>query len=657
MVRKKMKSNQAQGIINLKANHLQDTNNLKANRLQDGTNLKANRLKNATNLEASIDSQDRATFSRVGVALRDLKASPLKDTISNEREIIGSDITGRAIINERLTIQWIFPIKKLLEMEITHQLNDHGKIYIKTLLSEEVQIESLSNAYQEHEIQIFDTIDKGLPVAIFYGKVEKVTYEFKDKVLVACIHGISYSIDLEQEKKYRSFQDISLPFEQIAEEITDQMGARFLWHMDKKRPIRIPYFQYEESDWDFCKRLASRFNCPIVADITTGRSDIHFGMQSGIERNNDDGETLEVGFSNEFYTEGGYEKGKQRGSYGYIKFKHDRVWQMGDTLRFRNQVLMVYERNIQFIKGELVYISTLGGTGLLWQKPIYNELFQGLKIQGIIRKVEEESVYVQFFFDSEEKANYPWPWVPEVGNLSYIMPEVGSLVTLSFSSNDEKDGLATHLLRTNSDSSVYQREPNREFITIHDKMLGLHPGQMIIRGKDQLATITMDDNKGILLQSPHGIRISAKGDILVQTKSLSVVADQQILMQNRQSNIELCKNFNLFAPLGTAVTGGNVPKVLKKARPATEKSIDILRLSYVALGSIPEKKSLQSNSVLEGIIRKAKGAIPAVAGAPMLKTMHAAITGQKVDKEVSQRAFASIGNHTNNGGFRIPKGR
>ena len=644
---------------NLKGNQTQSITNLKGNQSQSITNLKGNQSQAVNNRKADLNSLDRTSLSQMGVASREFQISSQKEAISNKKGISGSNRTGRTIINERLTIQWIFPIEQLLEMEITHQLNEHGKLQIKALLPEDVQIESLSTAYQEHEIQIFDIIDESLPVTLFYGKVEKVTYEYRDYVLVACIQGISYSIDLEQEKKYRSFQDISLSFEQVIDEVTRGVGARFLWHMDRNRSIERPYFQYEESDWSFCKRLASRFNCPIVADITTGRPDIHFGIQSGMERNINDGEALEAGFSSDFYTEGGYHKGKQRGSYSYLKFKHDRLWQIGDTLRYRNQVLMVYERSIQYTKGELVYVSTLGGTGLQWQKPIYNDALQGLKLQGIIRKVEEESVYVQFFFDSEEKADYPWPWVPEVGNLSYIMPEVDSLVTLSFSSDDEKDGLATHLIRTNSGSSVYQREPNREFITVHDKMLGLHPEQMVIRGEGQSASIVMDDDEGIALRTPHGIRLNAGGNISISGGQLTVTASEQILMQNSQSNIELCKTFNLFAPSGVNSRTGAAAGVPPR-RPASKGHPSNLQFSSRALGAIPQLAtkdavSEQAHSIVNMMSRAVLGAIPAVATAPMISAVSQAMSGRNVESRTMAKTLSTSGSFTNNGGFFIPK--
>ena len=450
--------------------------------------------------------------------------------------------------NEKVTIESPVPILTLLDMEIVHSLNAHGRLHIKAVIEHEQQPKCFSSFYQNEQIQVFDATSES-PVLIFCGKIQATAYEMQGQLLIASIQAVSYSVDLEGVVRNRSFQNPSLTFESIVAQVMEGIGGRFLWHAPAQQRIGTPFIQYEETDWDFLKRLISHLNQPLHVSVTTDRPDVYIGINRGRQRDLSEATILKRGRSNRYYTGGGFREGHSRLQYRYLRVRHDcSSWQMGDFVRFENGRFTIFERTICFEKGELFYLDTMGEAGFLYQATMGNEAFRGLQLSGSITRVERESVYIQFDFDQERRADYAWPWVPEVGNLCYIMPEVGSKVLLSFASDQEQDGAATHLLRT---SGVPMQASHKEFATVHNKQLGLYPEGMVLKGQGRAATLSMMDESGIELDTDRAISLQARDRIVIRAgRRLTIRAPKQVLMQTNQANVELNQDFNLFAPSG-----------------------------------------------------------------------------------------------------------
>nr|WP_314082082.1 phage baseplate assembly protein V [uncultured Leptotrichia sp.] len=91
--------------------------------------------------------------------------------------------------------------------------------------------------------------------------------EIKTGSLVVEITCISKSIILDRIPRYRSFQDPSLAYSAIAEEINKNYGANgekiISVGEDMKEVPRIT-IQYNETDWEYLKRLASYTGQPVI---------------------------------------------------------------------------------------------------------------------------------------------------------------------------------------------------------------------------------------------------------------------------------------------------------------------------------------------------------------------------------------------------------
>ncbi|OAB35032.1 hypothetical protein [Paenibacillus glacialis] len=74
------------------------------------------------------------------------------------------------------------------------------------------------------------------------------------------IESLSGSIQLDTQKRKRSFQDISMTYDTLLKNILkEHPGADISCNIGEGLPIGEPIIQYEETDWELINRLASHF--------------------------------------------------------------------------------------------------------------------------------------------------------------------------------------------------------------------------------------------------------------------------------------------------------------------------------------------------------------------------------------------------------------
>ena len=93
--------------------------------------------------------------------------------------------------------------------------------------------------------------------------------EIKTGSLVVEITCISKSIILDRIPRYRSFQDSSLTYSAIAEEINKNYGAngeKIINVGEDMKEVPRMTIQYNETDWEYLKRIASYTGQPLMAN-------------------------------------------------------------------------------------------------------------------------------------------------------------------------------------------------------------------------------------------------------------------------------------------------------------------------------------------------------------------------------------------------------
>ncbi len=237
------------------------------------------------------------------------------------------------------------------------------------------------------------------------------------------ISGISNSDLLDREKKSRSFQNLYQTYNSVVQKVmSDTKDASFQWKLSNEQNINRLIVQYEESDWEFVKRIASHMHTFVIADEKNDLPSMYVGVQKKSQRDWKD-ETLYV-----------YEKGIEKqyqsildgnnshNDFLYYSFRSEENYDLCDWFTIEGESFIISSKKAIFERGELLFSYKVQKEASFWQSEKYNYAIKGVALDGRIKKTKEENIYVQLDIDEEENSDYAFLWEPVYGNIAYCMP-------------------------------------------------------------------------------------------------------------------------------------------------------------------------------------------------------------------------------------------
>ena len=149
-----------------------------------------------------------------------------------------------------------FEIKNL---KLSYKANEHTKLELEFENFKEARnYEGYLNE-KKPEIQILLTKD-GNSLNFFTGKIEEINIgSYGVDGHTVALEAYSCTKELDREKKFRVYQDINTTIGTILEEIKGEYKDVSMVINEKVKNVKIgkPIVQYDETDWEFMKRVAS----------------------------------------------------------------------------------------------------------------------------------------------------------------------------------------------------------------------------------------------------------------------------------------------------------------------------------------------------------------------------------------------------------------
>ncbi len=557
------------------------------------------------------------------------------------------------ITGEQIVVSSDIPILSLWDIEITHRVNEHSTLVLTAALSEEQGEDILRTDWTDSRISVLKQDDR--EPYLFYGTIERVEVTRKNRTWQARITGTGQSAVLDKVPKKRSFQDTEMIYLDIVKEVTiGYTGIAYAWNVDDSRTLGQPVIQYEETDWAFLKRLCSHFHGALVSG--NGQEAFAFGMGQGTRRDLSHAGILAQGFDSGYFRNGCCEDGLPRDAAFCLEVRTRENWQTGDWVIWNDRRYQVYEKTVTYRNGELLICCRLGAEGTFYQKKQYNERLTGVRLDGTIRKTQEEDVCIQLDIDERECASYPWPWTPETNNISYCMPEPGMKAVLYLGTQEEKDGrvvLAGRQTRLNR----LENERNKWFESEYHKAFVLYPGHIIGGTDDGKKIISLSDKLGIALFGNSDVLLMAQGNVQISGKTVSMESPAAVACQTTASNIEICRDFNFYAPSGvqTIGTGECQGKSAGKVKKQGEQDIVHWQSTYAAIAAVPFAGLSRIEGVETLVDLGACGCVPKVAEGLTVIALTEVMEGKKESECSCPEALQAMEQYVVKGGYAIPE--
>lgn len=426
-----------------------------------------------------------------------------------------------------------FPFQSIRDVSFHTEPGVHAEAKIRCILSEEMASSCLDASLKNQVVTLSDEEGGN----IFTGILIDSLLEEENGYFELTVFLKSGSYLLDQKKKSRSFQDTSMTYKEVINQVlADTDKAAFVMLEDYTRTIEKPLIQFLETDWEFCLRLATHFNSSLYPELTRGEPKFYFGMPEP-SGSPDFSENYYRSFvSKKFYAQGGVEGGRSRTSYQCYEVEDYENHAVGTKVNYLGKSMLIAAKEAFFSKGILVFSYLLATKEYLYEKKRYNEKISGMSILGTVLETDKEQLKLHLDIDeTQDKATaYFYDWVPTTGNLMYLMPQVGTRVSLYFYNMDERSAHAVNCVRTNGKEACSDMQDfnNRFLTTEHRKRLYLQPENMGLVGTSDTETplhILVDDNEGIVMQSHKKMKIIALDGISIESPQVVFQCQTELL--------------------------------------------------------------------------------------------------------------------------------
>lgn len=515
-----------------------------------------------------------------------------------------------------------FALERILELELEKKINEHAKFYVKGVLKEG---EEDSLIGQQWDAQTITLTEAGK--TLFCGVATDVGVICENGVYYLEAEAVSLTVKLDREKKKRSFQEKGRSYQSIVSQIAGEYGAAVKCVAPGKQ-IENLLLEYQETDWEFLKRLASHSNSVLVPDTTKTNPAFSFGLADGKSYTE---ETGKADFSVRKKMSR-YRKLSQCEDISYQEVDaveytirtEFAALEIGDQVNIRGQSL--YVREVRLRLSGSVFMCTCSATsksGISAAKASHPYL-NGLTLDGKVLKAIDDTVKVHLSIDAsqDEGKAYPFPYATgysaEKHTGWYVMPQKGDTVQIIFPTEDENRAYAVQSAR--QEDTEKTKDPRVKYLRTPDgKEIKLDKEEILITAKDGITYIRINEKTGVDVFTDQEVKVISGGNITITSgdnismeskndfsihagKNLNVIAEDSVTVMNQENHLKMVPDSgtSISAAKQIQVSGGDTVDLASKAKFTLNSSdaMDLFATKDLSVSS-GKKLALSASSSLE----------------------------------------------------------
>ncbi|RRJ61884.1 hypothetical protein EHV15_01990 [Paenibacillus oralis] len=371
---------------------------------------------------------------------------------------------------------WPYDHQGIQRLKIVHQFNDHARCHFTVRMTEEQAHACLFQGSLQDAILIQKLNEAGKEYW-FAGGIYQLEMVVEDGIYFVVVEGISRSYELDIHPESRSFQNKGATYTHVIKQLVQghPKGDAQNEATEPGATIGELIVQYQETNWQFMKRLASRVGTVILPDLVMDAPRIYFGVPD-----------FSWGKDMKAYS---YTMMQDMGSYlSYLaqaagneslrlleadciqyQVKSKYYYQVGENVGFKRQIWVIYGSMITYDQGSIQYEYVLVQRKAIRRKSKVNQAIQGEALEGKVVSRANNMVKVHLDIDEQhDKAGSWWfPYSAEGNNIFHSLPDEGAKVKVYFPSGIEKQAIAVNSARGSSEEmvsrTVFQKPTTKVF--------------------------------------------------------------------------------------------------------------------------------------------------------------------------------------------------
>ncbi|NFL87633.1 RHS repeat-associated core domain-containing protein [Clostridium botulinum] len=397
-------------------------------------------------------------------------------------------------------------------IEIIEEINDHSKLKLRILVKEEKLSEYTNKDISEEKVTITNVSkENGSENKLFVGKINNVKIYFERGLYVMELQCISYTKDFDIKKNSKTFCNLDMTYVEVINKILEKYDRKsFIDNLTQEKAIEEFILQYEETEWEFLKRIASRFNGVLVPECTEDYGRFHFGIPE--INNNKELKIDEYEVVKDIHNYNKHEVMNLQENFlqEYTNWEiiSNIEMSLGEKIVFNNVKCVISKIKIETYKDDIRRIYRLSlKRGLRSLEKLNHKIF-GMSLPATVKDVKGNTMCVHFEIDKqyETYTNQKYFTYAIESSSWYCMPEKESKVHIYFPTNDEKDSIAIHAVRANSGYAKYSSKTQNPDIKSFS-----HTGGSEMQLTPSDISFAADEGRGVVLTLSQGGDVSING--------------------------------------------------------------------------------------------------------------------------------------------------
>ena len=431
------------------------------------------------------------------------------------------------------------PVKSLETLEIRCAPGDHGYLELSGYLEEEG--EAVVYGLPEHAPISVLTSEGEI---LFTGLITESCMKGEGDTGFLSITARTSSIQMDQKKRSRSFQNTEMTYSQLARTVlADYPGGEIMLFVPEI-PIGEIAVQYRETDWQFLKRMLSQL-CAVLT-CKTDSPMIH--LYGGVPDIPSKGWVYEkTGFCKEM---GEYAYWLQQGamvsddSFLVTDIKTEHIPEIFEQVKEAGQIQVVKETTFRMEKGLLHILCRLQKKQGILQKREYPMHLIGTALEGTVAAVSGIQLKIHLSIDEGGTADEYWfPFstlsASTDGSGWYYMPETGDSVRVYFPTKYTRDAIAVSAVSA-YDGKEADGKPDR-MGSPSTKYLSNPSGQEIKMAEDGVSLSCSGGSASVTIGNEGDITLYAANTLMIQaTNDVELSAETELSLEAAQTAVVNC---------------------------------------------------------------------------------------------------------------------
>ncbi|WP_186438549.1 contractile injection system protein, VgrG/Pvc8 family [Cohnella terricola] len=469
---------------------------------------------------------------------------------------------------------------RLHDVKLVKKINEHARLTFTGVIPDDKEESYVRMADEQTAIELLYTDASGKSQRLFHGMILRLQVKVSQGVYWLEAEAVSHTYAMDIKQEYRSFQNHSMLITDVMKKINNNYPkAQTINTFSDERSLGAYLLQYQETDWQFLKRLASHYHTVLIP-ITTQDS---IRMYLGFPNDRNAGELKSthyrvfkdlLAYKNEVDSDN-----PNLNEQDYISYEVElnQILELGDKVTFKGRKLHVFEVQTEMTRGVLTNKYTLCAKKAGYQRKKFNRNIIGASIQGKVREVVRDEVKVQLDYDQDWslQTSSPFPYSTMYASDDqtgwYCMPEKGDDIRLYFPSTKEPEGIAISSVRKKLPQEATQNSTPKNVTTTVVKQEILQPiiqydsevkddlmknpntkylltptGQKILFEEDKITIVGADGGAAITLTNAGTIILNSSNKISIQTGKQIEMVSQSIMMVANQIEMSTAQGLAKF---------------------------------------------------------------------------------------------------------------